>query len=235
MLKKTSFIFLIILILLGTACSSKFKDSNPKEKAGSEEKKEFEQLKPPQPGDKVAIMTTSMGEIKIKLFPDVAPKAVENYTTHAENGYYDGVIFHRVINDFMIQGGDPQGTGRGGESIWGEPFEDEFDDSFRHFRGALSMANRGANTNGSQFFIVQNTKVNDASLRAAGQAGANEEILKTYEELGGTPHLDGRHTVFGQVYEGLDIVDKIAATEVDQNDKPIENVEILNIEVKTFE
>lgn len=232
MFKKISIVFLTIALLFGiAACKSNSKENS----AGSEGENKFEQLNPPKPGDKIAIMTTSMGEIKIRLFPDIAPKAVENFTTHAENRYYEGVIFHRVINDFMIQGGDPQGTGRGGESIWGEPFEDEFHDSYRHYRGALSMANRGPDTNGSQFFIVQNKKVDYASLRSAGQAGIDKEILEKYTELGGTPHLDGRHTVFGQVYEGLDVVDKIAAVEVDGNDKPVEDVKIISIEIKTFE
>ena len=106
-------------------------------------------------GDTLAIMETNHGDITIKLFPDEAPKAVENFVTHAEEGYYDGLTFHRVINSFMIQGGDPKGDGTGGESIWGEPFEDEFSDSLYNFNGALSMANSGKNTNGSQFFIVQ--------------------------------------------------------------------------------
>ena len=100
-------------------------------------------------------METNYGTIKIRLFPKVAPKAVENFKTHVENGYYDGLTFHRVIEGFMIQGGDPIGNGTGGESIWGKPFEDEFDINYHNFRGTLSMANAGPNTNGSQFFIVQ--------------------------------------------------------------------------------
>lgn len=99
------------------------------------------QLRKPQAGDITATMKTTMGEIQILLFPDAAPKAVENFTTHAKNGYYDGLIFHRVIPDFMIQGGDPTGTGMGGESIWGKPFEDEFSPDYHNLRGALSMAN----------------------------------------------------------------------------------------------
>ena len=113
------------------------------------------QLRKPQAGDITATMKTTMGEIQILLFPDAAPKAVENFTTHAKNGYYDGLIFHRVIPDFMIQGGDPTGTGMGGESIWGKHFEDEFSPDYHNLRGALSMANAGPGTNGSQFFIVQ--------------------------------------------------------------------------------
>ena len=109
----------------------------------------------PASGDTVATMKTTMGDIKIKLFPKFAPKAVENFVTHAKNGYYNGLIFHRVIPDFMIQGGDPMGSGMGGESIWGSPFEDEFTPELHNLRGALSMANSGPSTNGSQFFIVQ--------------------------------------------------------------------------------
>ena len=105
-------------------------------------------------GDVIATIKTNFGSIRVKMLPEAAPKAVENFLTHARNGYYNGIIFHRVINDFMIQGGDPTGTGMGGESIWGDPFEDEFTPDARNFRGALSMANAGPGTNGSQFFIV---------------------------------------------------------------------------------
>src|SRR5574344_610902 len=106
----------------------------------------------------VAVMHTGMGDITLRLYPEVAPKTVENFVTHAKNGYYNGLTFHRVIREFMVQGGDPTGTGAGGESIWGAPFEDECSQELHNFRGALSMANAGPNTNGSQFFIVQNSK-----------------------------------------------------------------------------
>ncbi|URM34919.1 peptidylprolyl isomerase [Cytobacillus firmus] len=175
-------------------------------------------------------MQTSEGNIKIKLFPDQAPKAVENFIKHSEDGYYDGLIFHRVIQDFMIQGGDPDGTGRGGESIYGEAFEDEFSNELYNIRGALSMANSGPNTNGSQFFIVQNTTL-DPNLKAEMEkAGYPEEIIKAYEK-GGTPWLDNKHTVFGQVVEGMDVVDSIAAVETAEQDKPAEDVVIEKIEV----
>lgn len=191
------------------------------------------QFYPPQKGDTVAIMKTSMGDISIKLFPDKAPKAVENFVTHAKNGYYDNLIFHRVINDFMIQGGDPKGTGSGGESIWGEAFEDEFTPDLFNYRGALSMANSGPNTNGSQFFIVQNKKLDQQVADAINQAYP-EVLAKLYSEHGGTPHLDFKHTVFGQVYEGLDVVDKIAGVKVGNEDKPVEDVIIKTIEIKEF-
>lgn len=113
------------------------------------------QLEAPEKGEEIAVMHTTEGDIRIRFFPDAAPKAVENFTTHAKNGYYNNLKFHRIIPDFMIQGGDPEGTGMGGESIWGKAFEDEFSHKLYNLRGALSMANSGANTNGSQFFINQ--------------------------------------------------------------------------------
>lgn len=191
------------------------------------------QLSAPAKGDTVAVMHTNFGDIKIKLFPKEAPKAVENFTTHAKNGYYDGVTFHRVIQDFMIQGGDPEGTGRGGESIWGEAFEDEFSNKLHNYRGALSMANAGTNTNGSQFFIVQASSVNETVLSQYGSAlGFDSETIENYKKNGGTPHLDQKHTVFGQVYEGMDVVDKIAAVKTNSNDHPMEDVLIHSIEVQ---
>lgn len=177
-----------------------------------------------------ATIKTNHGEIVIQLFPEQAPKTVENFVGLAKKGYYDGVIFHRVINDFMIQGGDPTGTGMGGESIWGAPFEDEFSNELFNIRGALSMANAGPATNGSQFFIVQNQNV---PAQMAGQmeaAGYPKEIITTYEK-GGTPWLDHRHTVFGQVTSGMDVVDEIAAVERDMADKPKEDVVIETVEI----
>lgn len=176
-------------------------------------------------------MKTSMGTIKIKLFPEYAPKAVENFIKHSQDGYYNGLIFHRVIKDFMIQGGDPNGNGTGGDSIYGKSFEDEFSTQLFNIRGALSMANAGPNTNGSQFFIVQNTKLDPALKPQMEKAGYPKEIIDAYDKNGGTPWLDHKHTVFGQVVEGMDIVDKIANTPVDAQDKPKEDVIIQKITV----
>ncbi|WP_420800276.1 peptidylprolyl isomerase [Neobacillus terrae] len=181
--------------------------------------------------EKAVEMETSMGKIKIKLFPEYAPKAVENFIKHSEEGYYNGLIFHRVIKDFMIQGGDPKGTGTGGESIYGKPFEDEFSKNLFNLRGALSMANAGPNTNGSQFFIVQKSDLDSQMKSQMEQAGYPKEIIDAYNEHGGTPWLDFRHTVFGQVVEGMDIVDKIANTPVGAQDKPNEDVTIKKITV----
>lgn len=193
------------------------------------------QTKAPEAGDTVAIITTTLGDICVKLFPQYAPKAVENFTTHAKNGYYNGVIFHRVIPDFMIQGGDPQGTGTGGESIWGAPFEDEFCPELHNLRGALSMANAGPGTNGSQFFIVQAKAVPEqmlSQMQELSESGFPAEAQESYKQLGGTPWLDFRHTVFGQVYSGMETVDRIAAVETGAMDKPVEDVSIVKIEVR---
>lgn len=153
-----------------------------------------------------AILHTSLGDIHLKLFPKQAPKAVENFCVHARNGYYNGNIFHRIIKGFMIQTGDPLGTGTGGESIWGKEFEDEFNSTLKHDRPyTLSMANAGPNTNGSQFFVT----------------------------VVPTPWLDNKHTIFGRVARGMEIVHNIAEVKVHpKTDKPYEDVLIINITVR---
>lgn len=179
-----------------------------------------------------ATIHTNRGDIKIQLFDDQAPKTVKNFVELAKKGYYNGVIFHRVIPEFMIQGGDPTGTGMGGESIYGQAFEDEFSDDLFNLRGALSMANAGPNTNGSQFFIVQAHQVPANMLGQLEAAGYPKEVIEAYKENGGTPWLDHRHTVFGQVYEGMDVVDEIAAVQRDAADRPLYDVTIEGIDIQ---
>jgi len=145
-------------------------------------------------------LNTTEGPVTIQLFDDDAPKTVSNFKDLASQGFYDGLIFHRVIKDFMIQGGDPEGTGTGGP---GYTFEDEINDH-KIVRGALAMANAGPDTNGSQFFIVTTTEA---------------------------PWLDGKHTVFGEVTDGMDVVDRIGGTETDSRDRPVEPI---GIETLTF-
>ncbi len=142
----------------------------------------------------IVVLHTSAGDIELKMFPDIAPKAVENFVTHAKNGYYDGIIFHRVIKGFMIQGGDPTGTGMGGESIWGEDFDNEYGNNVVFDRPfLLAMANRGPNTNGSQFFITT--------------APAD--------------WLNGGYTIFGEVVSGQDVVTKIENVTTGDMDRPM--------------
>ena len=189
-----------------------------------------------QKGDLFAEINTTMGKISVRLFKDDAKKTVENFVTHAKNGYYDGIIFHRVIKDFMIQGGDPTGTGRGGKSIYGASFEDEFTPKLHNIRGALSMANAGPNTNGSQFFIVEASSCPENMLMQMQELenAYPKDCQEDYKTLGGTPWLDFKHSVFGQVVEGMDVVEKIARAPVGAMDKPVEDIKILNINIGEF-
>ena len=181
----------------------------------------------------LATIKTNHGDLRIKLFPEHAPKTVANFVALSKGGYYDGVIFHRIIKNFMIQGGDPTGTGMGGESIYGESFEDEFSEELYNVRGALSMANAGPNTNGSQFFIVQNQHL-PYSKKEIARGGWPEPIAEIYAEQGGTPHLDRRHTVFGQLADeaSYEVLDAIAGVETGAMDKPVEDVVIETIEIE---
>jgi cyclophilin family peptidyl-prolyl cis-trans isomerase len=153
----------------------------------------------------IAVIQTNMGTIEIELYADKAVKTVQNFVGLAEKKYYDGIIFHRVIDNFMIQGGDPTGTGSGGQSIWGRPFEDEVKTGLKHSsEGILSMANAGPNTNGSQFFIT----------------------------LRDTPWLDGKHTIFGKVISGMDVVKAIGKVKTNQNDRPLTDVTMQSVTIE---
>lgn len=193
---------------------------------------QFPQLNEVNENNPLVTVHTNLGDFTLELFPEVAPKTVENFVTHAKNGYYDRVIFHRVIEDFMIQGGDPTGTGMGGESIYGRTFEDEFSREAFNLYGTLSMANAGPNTNGSQFFIVTAKQVPAQMLKQLKDGGWPEEIVEEYAKVGGTPWLDHRHTVFGRVVEGMDVVLKIEGVERNAQDRPLEDVVIESMDVK---
>ena len=193
---------------------------------------QFPQLNEVNEKNPLVTVHTNLGDFTLELFLEVAPKTVENFVTHAKNGYYNGVIFHRVIEDFMIQGGDPTGTGMGGESIYGRTFEDEFSREAFNLYGTLSMANAGPNTNGSQFFIVTAKQVPAQMLKQLKDGGWPEEIVEEYAKVGGTPWLDHRHTVFGRVVEGMDVVLKIEGVERNAQDRPLEDVVIESMDVK---
>lgn len=222
------------------------------------------QLEKPAKGEETAVLTTNMGVIRLRLFPDAAPKAVENFKGLIGKGYYNGLTFHRVIKDFMIQGGDPNGNGTGGESVWNKAFPDEFNANLVNIRGSVSMANSGKDTNGSQFFINQGGPsafagwdVYEQSYEAYKQSPKQYEqtpnfncldmskvtdaYKKLYEKNGGNPNLDGAysvvekgHTVFAQVIEGMDVVDKIAGTDVDSQDKPVTAVTVEKAELQKY-
>jgi len=218
------------------------------------------QAQMPEEGEEIAVITTSEGVVKMRFFPEEAPKAVENFKTLAKDGYYDGLTFHRVINDFMVQTGDPTATGRGGESCWGEDFETEVSEKLHFYRGAVAMANAGPDTNGSQFFIVQQKTVMEDALKAIEDAIGNneeevgitltdgnfytlsqlypEEVMNYYREQGGSAHLEyvfgNGYSIFGQVFEGMEVVDAIAAAETDESDKPVQDITIESITFETY-
>ncbi len=195
------FFFLLLIPLISVGCQTK--DTGKEENKMTTENKKEEVM---SDSILVATMNTNMGTIKIELFPEQAPKAVENFTGLAEKGYYEGIIFHRVIDKFMIQGGDPTGTGTGGESLWGKAFADEFSPDLRFDEpGYLAMANAGPNTNGSQFFIT----------------------------VVPTPWLNDHHTIFGKVIDGMDVVYDISKVKTSKpGDKPLEDVKIINVKIE---
>lgn len=249
-MKYIKLLLLSLVLILGACSNTQEEGTKNKTEPVQEENKEkipeeskepeveeidyssLPQFEPISEEDTVVTMNTNKGDIKIKLFPDYTPKTVNNFIKLSEKGYYDGLTFHRVIKDFMIQGGDPEGNGSGGGSIYGKPFKDEFSPLLMNFRGALSMANSGPNTNGSQFFIVQKSSVEDEILKQMLDAGYPEEVVNKYEEYGGTPWLDFKHTVFGQVVEGMDIIDSITEVEVNEMNKPLEDIIIETITVE---
>lgn len=194
----------------------------------------------PEKGEEIIVMTIEgYGDIKIKLFKDQAPAGCENFSHHAKTGYYDGLIFHRIINNFMIQGGDPLGMGFGGESIWGESFDGGTHADLIHVPGAVCYANSGSTaTNGSQFYIVTGDVV-DADMIAQYQSAGypiSDDAAKIYEEIGmGTPFLDGSYTVFGQVFDGLDIVYELQGVETDNTDKPLVDVVMEEVKVEKYD
>ena len=193
----------------------------------------------PEIGDKIISMTIKdYGEVKFRLFPEYAEKGVENFIGLAEQGYYDGLTFHRIINDFMVQGGDPEGTGRGGESMWGGSFDGGTDPHLIHSAGAVAYANSGAtSTNGSQFYIVTGEVYSKEELENYRDYGYNftDEAMEIYSTAGGTPWLDGGYTVFGQVYDGLNIIFELQKVNTDENDKPMEDVIIESIKVGEYD
>lgn len=233
------------------------------------------QLEMPEVGETIAIIHTSMGDISLRLFPENAPNTVNNFIELAKAGKYDNTIFHRVIDDFMIQGGDYEnGDGTGGSTYDGEILEDEFCDKLLNLRGAVAMANSGRDTNGSQFFINQAGPENidwdklqkqweymyeglsmyhaqGVADYFAGMYGSYcynpesvpEEVKELYNQYGGNPSLDGAynavdrgHTVFAQVFEGMDVVDAIAAVETDsETNKPYDDVIVTSVEITTYQ
>ncbi len=224
---------LLVVLLAAMLCSCK----SPSESVDTSETRI--QLQAPSSGDMIAVVETDLGTVKAVLYPEYAPLAVENFSTHAEEGYYDGCTFHRVISDFLVQSGDPTGAGNGGESIWNSNFTNEYTNELHHYVGALGVATSQTDGNGSQFYIITGGEVSDElidDMRSQGaKGGFSDKVIDAYIELGGRPTLDFRYTVFGQVYEGMDVVQKINALKTDKNDCPVDKVQIRKITIETYQ
>ena len=197
------------------------------------------QFQTPAEGDPIAIFNTSAGEVRAVLYPDVAPMAVENFTRLAQEGYYDGTSFHRIVSGFVVQGGDASGTGTTGSTIWNNnPYPKEISDQLHHYSGALCAAfSPDEDVSGlSQFYFVQSLpeKLDDSLRTQMEEAGVRTEVIEAYDAAGGLPYLDYTDTVFGQVYEGMDVVDTLAQSEVDENGKPVEDVLLNSVTISTY-
>ena len=192
------------------------------------------QLSGPQEGDMVAVIETTKGTIRIRLFPEYAVIACENFQKLAESGYYNGCTIHKIIEDFVIQTGDPTGTGHGGESAWGYAFANEYSDALHNYTGAVGVANNGDGTNGSQFYIVTGAPLAEEMLTALDVANYPEDVIEAYRQTGGQPLLDYRYTVFGQVYEGLDILNKIDSVKTDDLMRPKKKITVKSVIIETY-
>lgn len=252
--RKTAAVILCCMMMIGAAGCG---DDSPSGKKDSGKDKEYSAAEvadddvlnytAPKEGEEIAVMTVKdYGEIKFKLFPELCPKGVDNFKQLVEKGYYDGLTFHRVIEDFMIQGGDPEGTGRGGESVWGGSFDGGVTPGLYHFTGALAYANSaGPSTDGSQFYIVTGPEsYSDGNAQqyvdAYVQAGINmpDEAVENYKKNGGAWHLDGfagNYTIFGQVIDGLDVAEEISKVSTGENDKPETDVVIEKITIEEYD
>ena len=224
-----------------TSCGKEVSLGGSESSSGAQTSENAEAMNftPPKEGDEIIeIKFKDYGIVRFRLFPEYAQKASENFKGLANEGYYDGVKFHRIIEDFMIQGGDPEGTGRGGESVWGGKFDGGTDPHLIHCAGAVSYANAtGPSDNGSQFFIVTGNVYSDeeiASMEAQGYS-FSDSAKKLYTTVGGTPWLDGKHTVFGQVFDGLDVVYTIQCAATDSSDRPIDDVVMEYVRVKPYD
>ncbi|GAB6108942.1 peptidylprolyl isomerase [Fusibacter bizertensis] len=226
-MKNNKLLMIIVLFVLVLSLSSCTKARSS-----------LEQMAAPKVGEEIAIIKTDFGNIKMRLFPDVAPKAVENFKTLAQEGYFNGKTFYRVKKGELIMAVNSEEEGYS-QSIYGAPFEDEFNENYGHFKGAVSMANRGPDTNQSTFFIVNGSSIDDGIIEVMRELGDDEgfsdELIDTYEKIGGYYEYDFKHTVFGQIFEGMDVVEELVNVELNEMQAPVEDIIIKEIEIVPYE
>ncbi|MGE5418443.1 MAG: peptidylprolyl isomerase [Acidobacteriota bacterium] len=233
-MRKVVSVLLCVSLLLIFGCGDSKKADAPVKKISTP--KEWSatgvfQLKPPPKGADIAVIHTTMGDIKIRFFETEAPKAVKNFASLTKSGYFVDNIFFKVVKDGYILTGDRTGSGDDGQSSYIIPFEDEFSPKLQAYRGAVMMSHVGSRGNLSQFLIVQSKTVSATHLEDMKTLKYPQEVQDTYASLGGMPLLDHQTTVFGQVIEGMDVVDKIGAVPTDEKEKPKTPIKIISVEM----
>lgn len=236
MKKSILLLFLLLISIVLSSCSEKAGTIvNGYTQVGN---LKLEQVQIPKAGEEIAVITTNMGEIKMRLFPEVAPKAVENFTTLAKDGFYDGMNFSRIEENFLIQTGVNKEY-PGGKSIFGDFYEDECDLNYRHITGCVGLAKQEENKNSSYFYIIIQDGIDEEymeTMKELDEEGYPKEVIKAYEALGGVPRLDLKFTIFGQVFYGMDIVEEINQVIVNPTTKePIDPIIIECIEIVNYE
>lgn len=224
-MKKVITVILALCMLFITACS------------GGEikyYKTDTDQLAMPAEGEEIAIITTDKGVMYMRLFPEDAPKAVENFKLLSQNGYYNGLLFHRVIANYLVQTGDPNGDGTGGNDAWGGKFTMEISKTLYHYKGAVGMARSEAyDSQGSQFYIIARGYASVGTVKTMKELGQTE-VAENYETYGGAPEFDGEYSIFGQIFAGYTVLNDLSYAETDDNDKPVEDEKIVSIEFKDY-
>lgn len=239
MLKNIKIISLLLCLFILAGCSK----GEPASGAGGSLERggaqsDVLQFSALQEGDLIATLQTNKGDIVVVLYPQYAPLAVQNFCELAEEGYYNNSIFHRVVQDFIIQGGDATGTGEGGKNIWGTAFSTEISNKLHHYSGALCVAAKTGQEGGSlsQFYVVATPAggISESNLEALQTAGYSQAVIDTYRQAGGAPYLDNTDTVFGQVYAGMDVVDAIAATSTDSEGRPKSEIKLKKVILESY-
>ena len=225
-MKRFAAMLLVLMLALLAACGEVGYQQNVPEGVA--------QFDPPAAGEQIAVFETTAGRFSVRLFSELAPQNVKNFISLAEGGAYNGLTFHRVVADLLIQSGDPTGTGTGGLSSTGQPIANEFSSALHNFTGAVGMAG-GEAGNESQFYIVTAASLSDEMAERMRAAGLDQALISAYQTAFGAPHLDFRYTVFGQVYEGLGVVMRIAAGETDSQHRPLKPVTIKSVTVTAYQ
>ena len=227
--KVVSLMLIIVLALSLTSCSGRKKGEKGEDVTSS-----VRQLCSPKEGDTIVTIVTGKGTIKAVIYDDLVPKTAQNFMDLADTGYYDGMIVHKTIKNFVMQFGDKTLKGDGGESFSGQGVSPEYRDDLHSYTGALGMVVYGDGLQYSQFFIIAGDTVSDAYIEAMQKAGYSPEVIDAFKELGGQPQLDYVYTIFGQVYEGLDIVKDIASQDTDKYNRPKKDITIKTVSISSY-